>query len=437
MGKINIDDVKPGMTLASDLVSPNGRFLFAKGTPLDEKRLRIMKIWDITEADIQDVSREEACAAAERAFSPEILAQSDEYVNILFRPALSDHDATPGAAGDAVQELRRLCLRKVAERLAAGQTLPALCEPAEYPAADAHIALPEESAPVSAKAIARRENQLASFPDIYFQIMDVLNNPRSPLTLAADAVSKDTSLTAKLLRVVNSPFYGFASRVDSIHRAVTLVGANELSMLALGVSVVQYFQDIAPGLVDMKRFWKHSIAAGVFGRILASHKRGLSEERFFLGGLIHDIGRLVILKNYPQITAKAYALSCAKPCLLYEAEREVMGFDHAEVAGRLLEAWQFPSGLEQMVRLHHAPETAAPPIDAAIIHLADIMARTLAIQALDIAYVPPLNEQAWRALELASSVLASVYSQAEHLIEDIYQTFLGQPSSVRSPEDGR
>jgi HD-like signal output (HDOD) protein len=428
MGRISIDDITPGMRLENDLISPNGRFLLERGAVIDEKQLRILKIWNVPAADIQGVSAEEASASAEAAFSPEILARSADYVDALFRFALEDAPKPPCPVADVMEIFRRLCRRGVAERLCTGNAPPLACPQAEYLDVHGHAQDEPEPRPVSPEAMARRECRLASFPDIYFQIMDVLNNPRSSSTHAAEVVSKDTSLTAKLLRVVNSPFYGFPARVDSIQRAVTLVGANELSLLSLGVSVVQYFQDIPPSLIDMKRFWKHSIAVGVFSRILAGLKPGLSEERFFLGGMIHDIGRLIILKNYPQLAGKTFALACSKPCLLFEAEREILGFDHAAAAGALLLAWKLPEGLANMVSLHHAP--ASPNnrngVGATILHLADIMARVYSAQSLEAAFVPPLDQEAWSFLDIEPSVLVPAFHQGSRLIEDIYQTFLGQ-----------
>lgn len=437
MGRINIDDVRPGMRLENDLLSPNGRFLLASGVVLDEKQLRIIKIWNVPAVDILGVSPEEASAAADSDYSPELLAHSAEFVDAMFLYARERAAQRPAPASEVVDILRRLCLRSVAERLRKGQTPPLACAQAERLGAqdDPGQAQPE-SPPASPEALARRECRLASFPDIYFQIMDVLNNPRSSITHAAEVVSKDTSLTAKLLRVVNSPFYGFPSRVDSIQRAVTMVGANELSLLALGVSVVQYFQDIPANLIDMKRFWKHSIATGVFARLLAGLKPELQEERFFLGGMIHDIGRLILLKNYPRLSAKTLAVACAKPCHIFEAEREVLGFDHAAVAGALLLAWKFPEGLARMVSLHHPDENPDQPDnpDAAIIHLADVMARAYSVQTLDPAFIPPLDDRAWRLLGNEPSALVPIYHQAERLIEDIYLTFLGQSSSDKESQ---
>lgn len=412
MAKISIEEITPGMVLDSDLRGANGRFLLPGGTEIEEKHLRILKIWGVNEAEVRTEGAEPGSSQEEAP--PELVAQAQELVDRLF--SFSNPEFPP------VAELKRLCLRKTVERLLNGFPVQDMGPPANCEA------LPEikiKEQPFSCPDdLAGKEVELASFPDIYFQIMEVLNNPSSTASHVADLVSKDSSLTVKLLRLVNSAFYGFPSRVDSITRAVTLVGSNELSMLALGVSVVHYFDNVPPELMDMRAFWMHSIACGVFARILASHQVGLSEERFFLGGLIHDIGRLVILKNAPEHAAMTLRLACEKPCLLYEAEQSVLGFDHTAVASKLMRLWQFPRVLEDMVAFHHVPSQGHSALESSIVHCADILARSAGTGYKGLFYVPPLDPDAWSALGLSPNVVAPALNQAEHLITDIYNTFL-------------
>lgn len=424
MGMIRLEDLKLGMQLSEELLSSNGRFLLPKGTVLEEKHLRILKIWGVTEAEVSGVSQEEADEATQSEFDPAMVARAEEIADQVFQFAPVEHEA--------MAELRRVCAKRVLDTLTTG----ALSDPGDdlqnsvgHPGglvAPENLDDEDETAPESPEDLVTQEVQLASFPDIYFQIMDVLNNPRSSATHAADVVSKDTSLAAKLLRLVNSPFYGFPSKVDSITRAVTLVGANELSMLALGVSVVHYFGDIPSNIIDMKSFWKHSIACGVFARILAGHKPGLSEERFFLGGLIHDIGRLIVLKNYRTTAARSFTIAHDEPCSLADAETKVMGFDHAMVGGLLLKDWKFPPALEEIVRYHHSPMEAQNPMEASIVHIADIFARAMSSGQHGLFYVPSLQGEAWDSLDLAPSLISQIVSQAEHMIHDIYNSFLGE-----------
>jgi len=407
----NIDNLASGMTLASDLLGANGRFLLPKGTVLEDKH--------VTEADVAGEDAAEPGSETHSDDSPaHVEDQAHKWAAWLFRRANLDLEP--------MREIHRLSLQALAAASAAGVLAPVcIVSPSGEPAPLPNLG----DMPASAADLASREVQLASFPDIYFQIVDVLNSPNSSAIHAADVVSKDTSLTARLLRLVNSPFYGFPSRIDSISRAVTLVGSNELSMLALGVSVVQHFQDIPAERIDMKAFWKHSIATGVFARLLAVHKLGLTEERFFLGGLIHDIGRLIMLRNYPLAARHVLDIALHYDVALCEAERQVMGFDHADAAGCILTQWTFPLCLEEMVRYHHQPDSSQNQLDAAIVHLADILAHALIYERGDPAGVPALSPQAWKVLDMPVSLLASVVRQAQHLIGDIFQAFLGSRST--------
>ena len=116
------------------------------------------------------------------------------------------------------------------------------------------------------------DTQLASLPNIFMEITDVLSDPRSSAINIANVISKDPSLSAKLLKIVNSAFYNFPSRIDTISRAVMIIGSKQLSALALGTSIIRIFQDIPSDLVNMKSFWEHSLACGIGARMIASYK---------------------------------------------------------------------------------------------------------------------------------------------------------------------
>jgi HD-like signal output (HDOD) protein len=197
-------------------------------------------------------------------------------------------------------------------------------------------------------------------------------------------------------------------------------------MLALGVSVVQHFRDVPPDLMNMKLFWQHAISCGVFAKLLAGHMVGLSEERFFVAGLIHDIGRLVLAKNYPQTATRVLLLAKSRPCTLPEAEQEVLGFDHAEVGRLLLRGWKFPTSLEQVVGYHHKPMRAQHVVETGILHVANVMAHAFLMHGGAPLYVPPLDGQAWEELDLSPSVIAPAMRQAERQVEDIFQAFLSK-----------
>jgi HD-like signal output (HDOD) protein len=413
---VNIDDLQAGMILESDLIGPNNRFLLPRGAALDQAHIRMLKAWGVAEADVSGVTREQAQALAQADLSPEILARAKEELAPYFERADLNHPA--------MKEIFRLCVLRWARGAPGDCTLAsreACSLPQAGPGPEKDVFAKGKGSPAS---LVKAEIQLSSFPDIYFQINEVLQSPRSSASHIADVVSKDASLTAKLLKLVNSAFYGFPSKIDTISRAIAILGTNELTTLALGISVVEYFANIPDSLADMKSFWKHSIACGVLSRILASTKVGLSEERFFVAGLIHDVGRLVMFKHLPFATTQALILSRSTRTPLREAEQEVMDFDHAEVSGALLKSWKFPATLELPVRYHHVPTRAMNPLEPSIIHVADVLAIAMSYSSGTI-YVPPLQDKAWENLGQGPGILAQAMAQADRQICEILRAFLG------------
>lgn len=417
MGLVNIDDLHAGMVLESDLIGPNNRFLLPKGASLDAAHIRMLKAWGVAEADVSGVSREEAQAMVPDDLSADVLNQAKAELEPYFARADLEHPA--------MREIFRLSALRWARGAPAECSLCSLGPSGN----DLDDITPSRDMFAKGKgsptSLVRNEVELSSFPDIYFQINEVLQSPRSSASHIADVVSKDTSLTAKLLKLVNSAFYGFPSKIDTISRAIAILGTNELTTLALGISVLEYFKDIPDSLVDMKGFWVHSIACGVLARILASTKVGLSEERFFVAGLIHDVGRLVMFKRLPFASTQAMLLSRSTRTPLREAEQEILGFDHAAVSGALLKTWKFPATLELPVRHHHAPAKAMNPLEPAIIHVADVLAIAMQYGSSGSIYVPPLQEQAWETLGKGPAILAQAMAQADRQICEILRAFLG------------
>ncbi len=141
--------------------------------------------------------------------------------------------------------------------------------------------------------------QLFSLPDIFFQISEMINDPRFSVKDIGLVIGKDPALSARLLKIVNSSFYGFQSRVDRVSRAVTIVGVEELKNLVLATSVVAKFNNIPTELVDMTDFWLRSVKCGLITKFLAIENSVLHHERLFLTGLLHNLGSLVFYYKLP------------------------------------------------------------------------------------------------------------------------------------------
>ncbi|MCP4214129.1 MAG: HDOD domain-containing protein [bacterium] len=417
MGEVNVGNLKKGMVLSSDVKDANGRFILAKGTEIEAKHIRIMKMWGITSADIDGVDQAKVAIDEISHIAPELLPKIRRYIDSSF--------CNPGEECEhyVIREIKHLCLLRVSEALSNGMKEAELEVPPKKEVPQNMYENMVQENRLTVDEVVRKSDQLASFPDIYYKIVKVLKDPRSSAAHLADVVRSDPGLCATLLKLVNSVFYGLPAKVNSITRAIALIGGKELNTLAMGLSVIRHFEDIPTHYIDMKKFWVHSIATGVFARILGHRKVGLSEEDLFIAGLLHDVGRLVMMLELPKTFNNIIELSHAERIALFEVEEEVLGYDHAKVAGVLLEHWNFPEALIQMIRYHHYPLHSRLPLESCIIYVANIMASALKFGESGDIFIPHFEKKIWDTIELSPSVLRDSLKQAERQVSEIMSTF--------------
>jgi HD-like signal output (HDOD) protein len=266
--------------------------------------------------------------------------------------------------------------------------------------------------------------KLPSLPAIVFRLNEALNNPRCTATHIADIISKDTNLATRLLKLVNSSFYAFPSRINSIARAVAIIGSRQLTTLAIGTVVASSFKRIPSDFLNMASFWKHSIAVGIIARFLSSYKRNSNTENFFLAGMLHDIGRLVIYQNFPHHAVEILTRASMEPDLLFRLEREILGIDHGELGALLIKRWRLSDVFVHGCCYHHDPMASPDPSIAAIIHLADIIAIALYFGHSGECYIPTLDQQAWDLIDLPVSVLAPTAIQTGRMLKETVRNYL-------------
>lgn len=254
--------------------------------------------------------------------------------------------------------------------------------------------------------------RLATLPSTFTRLTGIINDPRSSLNDISRIISEDQALTAKLLRLANSAYFGLPGKVDTITHAVTVIGTLQLQDLVLATSVMGMFTGIPPALINMQEFWLHSLGCGVSGRVLATFRREANIERFFVAGILHDVGRLVICLKLPEQFRQVLEFSRSENRLLYEAEQEVLGFDHAKVGGLLLKKWKLPTLLVDSASFHHAPARSDQfPEETATAHISDIVAHALELGCSGETTVPPPAAGAWERVGLPLSVLSHVVTQ--------------------------
>jgi HD-like signal output (HDOD) protein len=239
-------------------------------------------------------------------------------------------------------------------------------------------------------------------------------------------IADDPALTARLLRLVNSPIYGFPARIETVPQAISILGMTQVHDLALGTSFIQLFRDLPGELVDMGSFWRHSIACGVCARILAAQRRESNVERFFVAGLLHDIGRPIIFTHAAGEAREALTRARRSGELLYKVEHEIFGFHHGVVGSALLERWRLPGLLQEVTAWHHSPTLANRfPLETAVVHVADVIANALQMGSSGERLVPPLAPEAWEHLGIAPTALPTILKQVERQVNDAMTAVLG------------
>jgi putative nucleotidyltransferase with HDIG domain len=269
--------------------------------------------------------------------------------------------------------------------------------------------------------------QAPSLPMVCSRLNEALNDPRSSTLEIAELIGNDAALTARLLRLVNSTFYGFPTRIETPSQAVMIIGTAHLCDLALTTAISRMFRDIPEDLVSMESFWRHSIACGLTARVLATHRREPNAERFFVAGVLHDIGRLVLFQQAPDLARAALLRAHERGELLHAAERDVVGFDHAAIGATLLRTWGLPASLEECVAYHHDPLQAhRHPLEAAIVHVADVITQALGFGTSGERLVPSVAPLAWDLLELPAAVVPIVVAEVEEQFGDVSRAILAE-----------
>ena len=214
--------------------------------------------------------------------------------------------------------------------------------------------------------------QIPSLPEIFYQFKQAIDDPESSFEEIGEIVNNDPGLTIRLLKIVNSAFYGFPQQVETISHAISIVGREQLNDLVLSTVVMDQFKNIPPTSLNMESFWKHSIACGLSAKNLALTLGEVNSERFFVAGLLHDIGRLVICLKLPFKVLEISLRKKSQGQTLHKAEFEVLDFNHSDVGGLLLKIWNLPKALVATARFHHNPAEAMEfSLEASMIHVAE------------------------------------------------------------------
>ena len=211
--------------------------------------------------------------------------------------------------------------------------------------------------------------ELLSLPDVVIRANELIDSETADVESIAEVIALDPSLTAQLLKLVNSAFYGLPSKVETISRAVTMIGMQELRSLILSASAVEVFNKVAPEAVDMNDFWFRSVYVGLAAKQMSGDRR--KAELFFLMGLMHDVGKIVLFMKDDALANEMLSEAVASGKSLHQIEKEKMGFTASQVSAALLQNWGLAETLYEPISIMYENVEASPYYrDAAILRLA-------------------------------------------------------------------
>ncbi|NOZ51755.1 MAG: HDOD domain-containing protein [Gammaproteobacteria bacterium] len=272
---------------------------------------------------------------------------------------------------------------------------------------------------------------LVSLPDVCIRISEMVDSQDFSASDIGKVISKDAGLTLRLLRIVNSAFYQFPAKIETVSRAITIVGNRELRDLVLAASVAGIFEKISNDLIDLDGFWRHGVYCGIISRIIATQCRVLHSERLFVAGLMHDVGRLILAYKMPVESRQALELMSLNGCELQFAEQQVIGLDHAQVGAALMKAWCLPESHQMAALYHHNPQQADEfKLESAILYLANIITDIAESGVQDDVVLASVSPEIWNITHVSQTDIESILIEARDQFIDALSLF--RPRSRRS-----
>ena len=216
---------------------------------------------------------------------------------------------------------------------------------------------------------------LISLPEIYLRLQETIDDPLHSRDQIADIVAYDPALSARVLRIANSSYYGFPREIETVSSAVGLIGELDLRNMVLATTVIGAMTALDYKGVDIDEFWLHSLRCGITARLLARSVGGYDPEILFLAGILHDLGILVIYQQEADLAGAVKRQIDEQHQLRDQAEREILGFDHAEVGALLIKSWGLSEELSELTRCHHQYQLAqSNQVATVILALANLLA---------------------------------------------------------------
>ncbi len=279
---------------------------------------------------------------------------------------------------------------------------------------------------MQAKTILKKLDRIDDLPTLPAIAMEVLLDYDTSINKLSDRIKSDQAMVSKILKLVNSAFFGLRSKIGNIPHAIVVLGFNTIRNAVLSVSMIDTFsiKEAFNGF-DITEFWKHSVAVAVTSKYLADKAKINSADDCFVGGLLHDMGKVVLLQHFRELFQKVWSSVEENNLSFYEAEKSEISIDHARIGGRLAQKWQLPDRLVNTIRYHHTVKPSADDINPSIIvYIANAIVNTYVADSRDNLRLSEIHPE---AIKVTGSQLDNVhdwYPELSHEIESGCKFFL-------------
>ncbi|GER94183.1 HDOD domain-containing protein [hot springs metagenome] len=253
---------------------------------------------------------------------------------------------------------------------------------------------------------------LPTIPAIHSMILKIMEDINYSVDEVSRHIEKDQVLSSKVLKLVNSSFYGLYSDVATIRRAVILLGSNLIRGIILSTSLFDVADKNLPGL------WDHSYCCSIVAGFLAKRFNLITIEEIMTGALLHDIGKVLIKRQLPEESKEIEAVVSSKGITILDAEREVINITHDDVGLWLAETWNLPAIIKDIIAYHHKPGSCnGHKKETAIVHFSDIIVKGIGVSYCNDPFVPMLDEEGWNVLSLSESDLVDIIVEVMDIIQ--------------------
>ena len=269
--------------------------------------------------------------------------------------------------------------------------------------------------------------QLPALPTIAVEVASLIDNPNTSVSKLTRVISADQVLTAKVLKIANSPFYGFQRRISTLDFAIMVLGFDSLKEILISVSLISAFKKKQDKYFNSKEFWEHSLATGIAARTLARQLGYRISGESFVAGLIHDIGILVTHQYFHEDYIQIVDAVTEGNSTFQDMEQRVLYATHGDIGAWLAERWNLPDQLIEAIRFHHKPELAERnPQLTSLIHFVDYLCHKLGIGSLSYEKVDSFDPEALKILNISEAEITQAFydSFGSKLREDLERTFV-------------